>query len=398
VDLQTPLGYPVFKVLSILCFLLAALPGAHAEPFKTIAPVVYLLDVGTGMVLLSKEPDRPVEPAAMAKMMTVFVVAGALASDETSLERDYPVSEDAWRRGGAPSGSATMFAALRSRIRVADLLRGAMVQAANDACLILAEGIAGSEAAFVERSNKLAQSLGLSNTRFTNVTGFADPKQTTTARDLARLGLALIDTYPQIYAIYSEKEFTWNKIRQLNRNPLLAQNEGADGITTGSSDNAGFGLVASAVRNGRRLMLVLHGLASAKERADEAKRLLDWGFGSFALREAFAAGEPVGEVEVFGGASWRVPVAASAPVKILVRTDAKDGLAARIVYDGPIPAPIRSGDAMGRLQILREGASALEVPLRAVADVPVGSLPKRALGSMYEMAIGLVRGGEAATR
>lgn len=382
----------VFRTLVLICLALVAASTARAEPFETSAPVALLLDASSGMLLLGRNVDRPVEPAAMAKMMTVAVVAEALAKGETSLDTEYPVSEQAWRKGGAPSRSATMFAALKSRIRVADLLRGAMVQAANDACLIMAEGIAGSEDAFVVRMNALAAAIGMTHTHFSNVTGFADPDQHTTARDLAVLVQYLVDHHPQIYAVYGEKEFTWNRIRQLNRNPLLTAVAGTDGGATGASDSAGFGLAASAMRDGRRLVLVVHGLKSVKERADEAARILEWGFKSFEPKEMFAAGETIGEASVFGGTSWTVPLVADGPVRLPVRTDSKDQLQARIVYDGPLPAPVRRGDAVGRLQVLREGIVALEIPVRAGADVPVGGLGKRALDALYEFGVGLVRG------
>lgn len=286
-----------------------------------------------------------------------------------------------------------MFAALKSRVAVADLLRGVIVQAANDACLILAEGIAGSQKAFVDRMNDKARVWGLTATHFENATGFADPGQRTSARDLAALASHVAGTDPSIYAIYSEKEFTWNRIRQLNRNPLLLQYAGVDGIATGSSESAGFGLATTALRQGRRLVLVIHGLDSAKARLDEARRILDWGFSSFERRIAFEAGEQIGVAQVFGGDAWTVPVASKVPVALLVRSDGKDDISARIVYDGPVAAPIRAGDPIARLEVLRDGRMALEFPLQAAVDIPVGGLGQRALGAIYEIGVGLVRGG-----
>jgi D-alanyl-D-alanine carboxypeptidase (penicillin-binding protein 5/6) len=382
----------VLRILALLfLFAAGAVAPVRAEPFATAAPVALLIDLSSGMVLLDKAGKQSIEPAAMAKMATIAVVADALQAGETTLDTEYLVSENAWRTGGAPSGSATMFAALKSRIRVADLLRGAIVQAANDACLILAEGLAGREQAFVDRMNKLAARLQLGTTKFSNVTGFADPQQKTSARDLAKVARYLIEKHPEVYAIYSEPEFTWNKIRQLNRNPLLTTVPGADGISTGASEGGSFGLVASAIRDGRRLLLVMQGLDSSKERAEEAQKLMEWGFSSFAEKQLFAEGEIIGEARVFGGSRWSVPVVAAGPVKVPVRTDAPDKLEARILYDGPIPAPIAAGAPIGRLAIFRDGVPALEVPLMAKIDIDRGGLTSRAMGALYEMTIGLVR-------
>jgi D-alanyl-D-alanine carboxypeptidase (penicillin-binding protein 5/6) len=212
-----------------------------------------------------------------------------------------------------------------------------------------------------------------------------------TARDLAKLARYLLDEHPAIYAIYAEKEFTWNKIRQRNRNPLLAADAGADGLVTGASDGAGFGLAASSRRDGRRLILVMQGLETSKARADEAKKLLDWGFSGFTEKQVFAEGEVVGEARVFGGESWTVPLVADGAVMLPVRTDGNDRLEARLIYDGPVPAPIAAGAPIGRLRIAREGAPALELPLKAKDSVAAGGMGKRAAGALYEMTIGLVR-------
>jgi serine-type D-Ala-D-Ala carboxypeptidase (penicillin-binding protein 5/6) len=284
-----------------------------------------------------------------------------------------------------------MFAPLKSEIRVGDLLRGVIVQAANDACLVLAEGLAGGEPAFVERMTKLGAKIGLTSTHFANATGFSDPSQKTTARDLARMARFLIEAHPDIYAIYSEKEFTWNRIRQTNRNPLLSAGVGADGLSTGASEGGGYGLAASATRDGRRLILIIQGLDSVADRADEAKKLIEWGFSSFKDRQLFAQGEVVGTAVVFGGTSWTVPLVADKAITVPVRTDGPDQLEARILYDGPVPAPIEPNAPIGRLHIAREGAPALDVPLHAQLAVPRGSLARRAAGALYEMAIGLVR-------
>lgn len=383
------------KSFVIGLFLAAAVlvPPLRAEPFTTTAPIALVIETGSGTVLLDKNADKPVEPAAMAKIMTVAVVAEALRKGRASRETEYPISEDIWRKGGAPSGSATMFAAVRSRVRVDDLLRGVMVQAANDACLALSAGLTGQLEGLVPRMNTLAAEIGLQHTQFRNVTGFADPAQLTTARDLARLLGWLRRNEPDIYAIYQERDFTWNKIRQTNRNPLLTQGLGVDGGVTGASDTAGYGVVVSALHGDQHFIMVLHGLQSNAERATEAKRVLEWAENSFRPRLVFTKGEIVGEASVYGGTANVVPVVADRDVSMLVDSSGTEKLSARLLYDGPLEAPVQKNTSVGRLQILREGQVSLEIPLYAAADVPVGSLPQRAFGAIYELGIGLIQGG-----
>jgi D-alanyl-D-alanine carboxypeptidase (penicillin-binding protein 5/6) len=282
---------------------------------------------------------------------------------------------------------------VKSRIRVDDLLRGVIVQAANDACFALSEGITGKLDGLVPRMNQLAGQIGLQHSQFRNVTGFANPEQLTTARDLALLLAWLRATEPEIYAIYQEKDFTWNKIRQTNRNLLLTANLGVDGGVTGASDTAGYGLIVSAAHGAQHFILVLHGLKSNAERAAEAKRVLEWAENSFQPKTIFAKGETVGEASVFGGIASSVPLAASADVDLLVNSTSEEKLSARLLYDGPLEAPVHKGLPAGRLQVLREGRVSLEIPLYAAADIPIGSLPQRAFGAIYELGIGLVQGG-----
>jgi D-alanyl-D-alanine carboxypeptidase (penicillin-binding protein 5/6) len=241
--------------------------------------------------------------------------------------------------------------------------------------------------------NQLAGQIGLQHSQFRNVTGFANPEQLTTARDLALLLAWLRANEPEIYAIYQEKDFTWNKIRQTNRNPLLTANLGVDGGVTGASDTAGYGLIVSAAHGAQHFILVLHGLKSNAERAAEAKRVLEWAENSFQPKTIFAKGETVGEASVFGGIASSVPLAASADVDLLVNSTSEEKLSARLLYDGPLEAPVHKGLPAGRLQVLREGRVSLEIPLYAAADIPIGSLPQRAFGAIYELGIGLVQGG-----
>ena len=271
-----------------------AAPGSAQTPppkkdeaaFQTSAPYAILIDADSGTVLFEKNADKLNPPASMSKLMTTEVVLHAIAQGKLKYEDEMTVSENAWRKGGAPSGGSAMFAALNSRVSVRDLLHGVMIQSGNDACIALAEGIAGSELAFADMMNKRAREIGLTQSRFTNSTGIHDPDHNMTARELAKLAQHIIKTYPEAYKIYGEREFTWNKVRQQNRNPLLAMGIGADGLKTGFTKEAGYGLTASAVNNGLRLIVVGNGFKTMKERADEMRKLLEWGFRAFESRAA----------------------------------------------------------------------------------------------------------------
>lgn len=301
----------MFRSLGPLFFVVFGFLGlAHAEPFQTTANRALLFDDTSGIVLFEKNAQSSVGLAATTKIMVAVAVVEALRNGEISLSDEFAVSEDAWRRGGGPSGGPSMFANLHSKIAIMDLLRGLMVQGGNDACLVLAEGIAGSEQGFVERMNSLASKIGLNQTHFTNVTGKADDAQNTTLRDTFRLAQYFQKSYPEWYKIYSEREFTWNGIRQLNRNPLIASFAGTDGLAVASSDAGSFDLVGSAKRDNRHFIVVIEA-RSAKERNEEAERLLDWAFTSFTSVAAFKAGAIVGEVRVFGGTESHVPVVAA---------------------------------------------------------------------------------------
>jgi D-alanyl-D-alanine carboxypeptidase (penicillin-binding protein 5/6) len=306
---------------------------------------------------------------------------------------EFTVSENAWRRGGAPSGGSTMFAKLHSQVPVQDLLRGMIVQSGNDACIVLAEAIAGNEAEFAVRLTKRAREIGLARSTFANSNGLPDPSGKVTTRELAILARHIIVTYPDLYQIFGEREFTWNKIRQYSRNPLLPMNIGADGLKTGFTKEAGYGLVGSAVVNGMRLIVVVNGLKSAKERAEDAKKLLEWGFRNFEPRLLFAEGQTIGTAKVYGGADGHVPLVASGPVQVMVPKSGNDKLIARIVYTGPVPAPVREGQPVGLVKVWRNDNVVLEMPLKAAASVPQGNLPQRAFDAVTEMVIALFRAG-----
>jgi serine-type D-Ala-D-Ala carboxypeptidase (penicillin-binding protein 5/6) len=367
--------------------------GSKSSDFQTTAPYVILLDAESGTVLFEKYADTPTPPSSMAKLMTSEVVFNELKQGRIKLDTEYLVSEDAWRRGGAPSHTSSMFASIHSKVRVEDLIQGAVVQSGNDACITLAEGIAGNEQAFVAMMNKRARELGLQKAFFTNSTGLPDPAQKVTVRELGRLARHIIRTYPEYYRYYGEHEFTWNKIKQPNRNPLLTMNIGADGLKTGFTVDGGYGMVGSAVQNGLRLIVVVNGLKSAKERGDEAKRLLDFGFKGFDPRPLFNDGQVVGVAKLFGGASGRVTLVGQGPISVLMPKNSSDHISAKIVYAGPVPAPVAVGQQIANLNIYRGDSLVLEAPLYAAESVERGNLRQRAFDGAAELVIGLFRMG-----
>jgi serine-type D-Ala-D-Ala carboxypeptidase (penicillin-binding protein 5/6) len=367
--------------------------GSKSSDFQTTAPYVILLDAESGTVLFEKYADTPTPPSSMAKLMTSEVVFNELKQGRIKLDTEYLVSEDAWRRGGAPSHTSSMFASIHSKVRVEDLIQGAVVQSGNDACITLAEGIAGNEQAFVAMMNKRARELGLQKAYFTNSTGLPDPAQKVTVRELGRLARHIIRTYPEYYRYYGEHEFTWNKIKQPNRNPLLTMNLGADGLKTGFTVDGGYGMVGSAVQNGLRLIVVVNGLKSAKERGDEAKRLLEFGFKGFDARPLFNDGQVVGVAKLFGGASGRVTLVGQGAISVLMPKNSSDHISAKIVYAGPVPAPVAVGQQIANLNIYRGDSLVLEAPLYAAESVERGNLRQRAFDGAAELVIGLFRMG-----
>ncbi|WP_287230488.1 D-alanyl-D-alanine carboxypeptidase family protein [Mesorhizobium sp.] len=371
--------------------LLLSLAPATAQLFETKAAQAFMIDAETGTVLLSKDADRPIQPASLAKLMTMEVVFNAIKSGRVTLDDTYVVSENAWRTGGAPSGTSTMFAQLKSTIRLQDLIQGVTVQAANDGCIIIAEGFAGSEANFATEMTERARQIGLEKSAFVNATGLPADGQQTTVRELALLALHIWREYPDLYRYYGQKDFTWNKITQRNRNPLLAMDIGADGLAIGRSEASGFGIVGSVSQGGRRVIAAMSGLASDRERAEEARKLLDWGLRSFEKTEIFAKDEVVGEAQVFGGAKSGVALKAKAPVVIFLPIANRDKLTARIVYEGPVAAPVEEGQPVGALRVWIGDTLSQETPLFAAEPVGVGSLPQRALDAAKELAVGWLR-------
>ena len=359
--------------------------------FETKAARAFMIDAETGTILYAKDPDAPFPPASLAKLMTMEVVFEALKSGRFGRDTTFQVSEHAWRTGGAPSRTATMFAAIKSFVPLGDLIQGAVVITANDACIVMAEGISGSEAKFTELMNERAKGLGLAKSVFVSPTGLPADGQSVTARDLVTLARHIWQAYPEFYPLYAQSEYKWNNINQQNRNPLIKLGIGADGLATGFAEGAGFGIVASAEGGGKRLFLAMSGLATEKERADEARKLIEWGMRAFRKIDIFAADEAVGEAKTFGGEKSHVKLAAHGPVSLLVPAENRDKVIARIVYEGPVEAPIQAGQPVGRLKIWVGDMLTQETPLYAAESVGVGSLSQRTLDAIEELAIGWLR-------
>jgi len=385
-------------VVAVAIVAAAAAPNPISGPksndaFQTAAPHAILIEADSGSILFEKGADDLIAPASLSKLMTAEVVLNQIRQGKLKPTDEFIVSVNAWRRGGAPSHTSSMFIPIHNKVSVDNLLHGVIIQSANDACIVLAEGISGSESAFAELMTKRARELGLSRSTFGNSNGLPDPKQLMTSRELAKLARHIIHTYPDYYQYYSEREFTWNRIRQFNRNPLLAMNIGADGLKTGFTKEAGYGLVGSAVQNGLRLIVVVNGLRSEKERADEGKKLLEWGFHNFQSGLLFSEGQEIAPAKLYGAAKGHVPLVAKGEVRLMVPRGTREKIIARVVYSGPVPAPIQQGQKIGLLKVWRGEFLVLEVPLQAAETVATGSMSRRAFDAATELVLGFFRAG-----
>ena len=393
--------------VAMLATFAAALAGgvyfAHAAPnamatkkeegFQTSIPAAVLLDPDSDSILFEKNGDQLVAPASLAKLMTLEYVFNEIKEGRVKLDDTFMISENAWRKGGAPSHGSTMFAAIHSRVRVDDLIHGIIVDSANDACIAIAEGLAGNETAFGALLTKRAREIGLEKSTFTNAEGYPDPNLRVTAREMAELARHIMHTYPDFFPYFAEREFTWNNIRQQNRNPLLGMGIGADGMKTGETVEAGFNLVGTATQDNLHLIVVVTGAKSEKERADEGKKMLDWGFHGFEARMLFAEGQNIGEAKVFGGDSSYVHLIAPGLITLMMPRNSNDRLLARIIYTGPVPAPVTKGQPIGKLRVFRGENLALEAPLAAAEDVGKGTMSQRAVDGATELMIGLFKAG-----
>ena len=388
----TGLGRLMLAALALLLAVTASVQAAATVvspgSFDTKAPFAVLMDYDSGSIIFQKAPDDPMEPASMAKLMTLAVVFNQLKSGRLQLTDQFFISEHAWKDGGASSGSSTMFAKLNSQVPVEDLLYGVIVQSGNDAAIALAEGIAGSEGTFANMENQLSDEIGLKGSHWTNASGLPDPDMHTTARDLANLARYLIQTFPEYYHIFSEKSFTWNGIKQPNRNSLLEMGIGVDGLKTGHSVEAGYGSVVSTTDGGRRLIAVIHGLKSMAERAEEGRKLITWGTRSFEHVSAFPKGKIVGYANVYGGRVPSVGLVGETDIDFFLPKGVNNCPTANITYKGPLRPPVKQGDKVAQLQVVCNGQLIQTVPLVAAETVEEGSFMNRAMAALKQFALG----------
>lgn len=367
---------------------LGAAGDAYAETLRTRAPMAYLLEPDSGTILFAKDADKPFQPGSLAKVMTAGVVFKALSEGEVEDTTACTVSEHAWRTGGAPSRGATMFAAIKSEVPVLDLLKGLIVHNANDAAIILAECLDGSEAAFAGRMNDVGLEIGMTGSRFKNPTGFEDPEARTTTRDMVTLGAYIVANHRGYYDLYSLPDFTWNKIFQRNKNPMHGEIRSLDGLGGGSSKTDGFAALASVNRDGRRVVASVAGLSNDKSRITALKEVIEGAWEYFGLAQLYAKGETVAEARVFGGTQSHVPLVAANEVRVLLPRGTTLDYRLRVVYSGPLKAPVKAGMPVGELRVLGEDGIIYHAPLETGAPVAEGDVTKRALDSLYELLFG----------
>ena len=366
---------------------LAATP-VLAQDFDTKAPFAVLMDYESGTLLFHKNADERLEPASMAKLMTIAVVFDELQRGRLSMDDEFFISEHAWREGGAASGGSTMFAELNSKIKVSDLIRSVIIQSGNDAAIALAEGIGGTEETFAKMMNQLGKEIGLTNSNFVNATGLPDPNQYSTARDLAVIARFIIAQFPEYYPIFSEPEFTWNKIRQQNRNSLVEMGIGVDGLKTGHTEAAGYGTVVSTAAGGRRLIAVLHGLKSMTERAEEARKLVTWGTRGFEQIPVYPKGTIVSYANVYGGKEAQVGLVGKGDITLFIPKGAENCPTATVTYKAPIRPPVEAGQELAKLNVMCNGTVVQVTPLYAATSVEEGDIVRKATDALKELALG----------
>lgn len=335
-----------------------------SQSLETKARHALMIDMETNTVIFEKAADVPMPPASMSKLMTIYMIFEKLKAGKLNLKDRFIVSKKAWRKGGSK-----MFVRVNRRVTVENLLRGIIVQSGNDACIVIAEGLAGSEEAFADEMNNKAAEIGLKNSQFKNATGWPAKGHYMSARDLAILSTKLIKEFPDYYPMFAEKNFRYSKIKQGNRNPLLYRRGGADGLKTGHTEASGYGLTASARRQGRRLLLVVNGLNSSRERASEATRVLDWGFQATKIYRLFKNGEPVGEADTWLGKEGKVPLVVDKNITITMPRLARANMKVKLIFNNPIPAPVSKGTVVGRVLIKAPGIEDIQIPVKTALHV-----------------------------
>ena len=367
----------------------AAVPGPTGTPAQTpLGPIdtsakyAFAMDFNTGATLLDKDSDVPMPPSSMTKLMTAYIVYGMLKSGRLQLTQELPVSEKAWRMQGSK-----MFVPLNGTVKVEDLIRGMIVQSGNDACIVLAEGIAGSETQFVDLMNRKAKDMGLKVSTFRNCTGWPDANQVMSCRDIATVARNLINDFPEYYKYDNEKSFKYNNISQENRNPLV-QKGISDGLKTGHTEAGGYGLAASTQRGGRRVVLVLNGMGSMHERAEEGERLMEWTFREYENVTLFTAGDTVENAKVWLGTSKTVPLVGGRDLVMTMPRQWRNSAKISVEYPSPLPAPINRGDVLGKISVAGQGVPSMEIPLLAGADVGKLGLPGRAVAVLARYVTG----------
>lgn len=355
--------------LGLTVLLCSSVYGLNALAFETAARNAILMDYDTGEYLFEKNIAESVPPASMSKLMTVYVLMSKIKDGSVKLDDTFSVSENAWRKGGAATGGSTMFLSIGDNVSVENLIKGIVIQSGNDACIVVAENLAGSEEDFVILMNKTAKKLGLKNSHFENATGLPHPDHRMSMEDLAILARHIINEFPELYHYFSQKEFVYNNIKQGNRNPLLYTMKGADGLKTGHTEEAGFCLAASATKGERRLIEVMSGMKSNRERSEEAERLMSWGFREFGNFKIINKGQELAEAKVWYGKEKSVKLTVSEDVLKTVHRSQQENVKVTAEFDEPVKAPIKKGQVVGNVKIEIENQSPLNVPLVAAQDV-----------------------------
>ncbi|WP_332065559.1 D-alanyl-D-alanine carboxypeptidase family protein [Bartonella sp. CB189] len=383
--------HTVIRVLLTLLLALMVSERGETKSFKTSASQLLLIDDKTDTILFEKQSDVTFFPASLTKLMTAEVVFHQLKEGILSSTKIFKVSENAWRKGGAPSGTTTMFAKVKTEISVSDLLHGLIVVNGNDAAIALAEGIAGSEDEFAKLMNQRAQKIGLLHSHFVNATGLPEKGQFVTLRDMITLARHIVNEYPDYYALYREPHFTWNKIFQRNKNPLILKRVGVEGFGFGYSEEEGFSMIVTVYENHRRLFLAINGLHDGKGHTKEIERILQWGMTSFDVKTVFSKGEMVGQASVYGGTQSSIPLIVEGPINFMLSNEEGNDIKAKIKYQGPLKAPISFLEKVGVIQIIKDNKVLIEKPVFSGVTVHEGRFLKKVKDALYEITIGWLR-------